>query len=38
MNEKIQKVLNFYLFTNILKERIRSGVKVWHINKKRLEI
>ncbi len=37
MNEKIQKVLNFYLFTNVLKERIRSGVKVWHINKKRLE-
>lgn len=35
--EKINKVLDFYLLTNTLKDKIRSGVELWHINKDRLE-
>lgn len=35
--EKINKVLDFYLLTNTLKDKIRSGVELWHISKNRLE-
>lgn len=35
--EKINKVLDFYLITNTLKDKIRSGVELWHISKDRLE-
>lgn len=35
--EKINKVLDFYLLTNTLKDKIRSGVELWHISKDRLE-
>lgn len=32
-----KKILKFYLLTNTLKEKIRSGVSIWHIDKERLE-
>lgn len=35
--EKINKVLDFYILTNSLKDKIRSGVSLWHISKDRLE-
>ena len=35
--EKINKVLDFYILTNGLKDKIRSGVSLWHISKDRLE-
>lgn len=35
--EKINKVLDFYVLTNCLKDKIRSGVAIWHISKDRLE-
>lgn len=35
--EKINKVLDFYILTNSLKDKIRSGVALWHISKDRLE-
>lgn len=35
--EKINKVLDFYILTNSLKGKIRSGVSLWHISKDRLE-
>lgn len=35
--EKINKVLDFYILTNTLKDKIRSGVELWHISKDRLE-
>lgn len=35
--ENLNNVLNFYLLTNTLKDKIRSGVKLWHISKDRLE-
>ena len=35
--EKINKVLEFYILTNNLKNQIRSGVTIWHISKERLE-
>lgn len=35
--EKINKVLKFYTLTNKLKDKIRSGVALWHISKDRLE-
>lgn len=35
--EKPNKVLDFYLLTNTLKDKIRSGVELWHISKDRLE-
>lgn len=35
--EKINKVLDFYILTNSLKDKIRSGVYLWHISKDRLE-
>lgn len=34
---KINKVLDFYILTNTLKEKVRSGVELWHISKDRLE-
>jgi len=35
--EKINKVLDFYILTNSLKDKIRRGVSLWHISKDRLE-
>ena len=35
--EQINKVLDFYFLTNSLKDKIRSGVSLWNISKKRLE-
>ena len=35
--EKINKVLDFYILTNSLKDKIRSGVSIWHVSKDRLE-
>ena len=35
--EKINKVLDFYILTNSLKDKIRSGVALWNISKERLE-
>lgn len=35
--EKLNKVLDFYLLTNTLKDKIRSGVELWHVSKDRLE-
>lgn len=35
--EKIENVLRFYLLATSLKDKIRSGAKIWHISKERLE-
>ena len=35
--DKIEKILNFYVLTNKLKDTIRSGWKYWNIKKQRLE-
>lgn len=34
---KIEKIINFYVLTNTLKDKIRSGVSLWNISKERLE-
>lgn len=36
-NEKIQKLLKFYLLATELKNKIRSGWIVWNVSKERLE-
>ena len=35
--KKIQKLLQFYLLATELKDKIRSGWKVWNINRERIE-
>jgi len=35
--EKIENVLRFYILATSLKDKIRSGAKIWHISKDRLE-
>ncbi len=34
---KIENVLKFYILATSLKDKIRSGAKIWHISKERLE-
>ena len=36
-NQKIINVLQFYLFATSLKDKIRSGWKIWHVSRERLE-
>ncbi len=35
--DKIEKILNYYLLTNKLKDTIRTGWKYWNVKKSRLE-
>lgn len=35
--EKIENILRFYILATSLKDKIRSGAKIWHISKERLE-
>ncbi len=37
MNEKVNNVIKFYNLAATLKDKIRSGWKLWHIAKERLE-
>lgn len=37
MNEKINNVIKFYNLAATLKDKIRSGWKLWHVSKERLE-
>lgn len=37
MNEKIENLLRFYLLATELKNKIRSGWKVWNIDRERIE-
>ena len=37
MNEKIKNVIKFYNLAATLKDKIRSGWKLWHVSKERLE-
>ena len=36
-NEKIQKLINFYLLATSLKDKIRTGWKTWNIERERIE-
>ena len=36
-NRKIKNLLQFYLLATELKEKIRSGWKIWNIEKERVE-
>ena len=36
-NEKIQKLINFYLLATSLKDKIRTGWKTWNIDRQRVE-
>ena len=36
-NEKIQKLIQFYLLATSLKDKIRSGWKTWNIDRERVE-
>lgn len=36
-NQKIEKLLQFYLLATELKDKIRSGWKVWNIERERVE-
>ncbi len=35
--EKIQNIIHFYVLASTLKDKIRSGWKVWHIERERVE-
>ena len=35
--EKIENIIHFYILTSTLKDKIRSGWKVWHIERERIE-
>ena len=35
--EKIQNIIHFYILASTLKDKIRSGWKVWHIERERVE-
>ncbi len=35
--EKIKNIIHFYILTSTLKDKIRSGWKVWHIERERIE-
>ena len=37
MNNNIKNVINFYVLATSLKDKIRSGWKLWNVSKKRLE-
>ncbi len=37
MNEKINNIIKFYNLATTLKDKIRSGWKLWHVSKERLE-
>ncbi len=37
MEDKIKRLLKFYLLATELKDKIRSGWKVWHIDRQRVE-
>lgn len=37
MNNNIKNVINFYMLANSLKDKIRSGWKLWNVSKERLE-
>lgn len=35
--EKIENIIHFYVLASTLKDKIRSGWKVWHIERERVE-
>ena len=35
--EKIQNIIHFYILASTLKDKIRSGWKVWNIERERVE-
>ncbi len=37
MNEKVNNVITFYKLAATLKDKVRSGWKLWHVSKERLE-
>ena len=37
MDEKIRNTITFYLLATQLKDTIRSGWKVWHVKRERME-
>ena len=35
--EKIQNIIHFYVLASTLKDKIRRGWKIWHIERERVE-